>query len=268
MLELIVQTPLPCTQELLVRELGELGIHAGDILLVHSSLSSLGWVCGAEQTVVAALMERLGSSGTLVMPTHTPDNTDPANWRNPPVPESWWSVIRSSMPAFDPEMTPTKRLGRIPETFRKFPGVMRSYHPIGSFAAWGRHAAALTAPHSLEPMFGDSSPIGRLYDLDSKVLLLGVVYDSCTCLHLAEYRSAGNKRYIQEGTAMMVGGVRNWVNVVIQGLETDDFNEIGSAFEAKHAVHKRTVGNAQARVFALREIVDFAQNWMNLNRIG
>jgi aminoglycoside 3-N-acetyltransferase len=268
MLELIAQTPLPCTSELLVRELGELGIHPGDVLLVHSSLSSLGWVCGAEQTVVSALMELIGSSGTLVMPTHTPDNTDPANWCNPPVPESWWPVIRNSMPAFDPEVTPTKSVGRIPETFRKFPEVLRSSHPIGSFAAWGRYAAALCAPHPLEPMFGDSSPIGRLYDLDSKVLLLGVGYDSCTCLHLAEYRDTGKKRYIQEGTAMMVSGERRWVDVMIQSLETDDFNDIGSAFEKSRVVVTKTVGKAQAKVFALREIVDFAQNWMSLHRNG
>lgn len=34
-------------------------------------------------------------TGTLVVPTHTPENTDPAGWPNPPVPEAWWSHPRA-----------------------------------------------------------------------------------------------------------------------------------------------------------------------------
>ena len=56
------------------------------------------------------------------MPTHTGDNSEPSNWENPPVPESWWDVIRAEMPVFDPKLTPTRGMGIIPETFRKFPG--------------------------------------------------------------------------------------------------------------------------------------------------
>lgn len=266
MLDIIARTKSPVTQRMLVEQMRKLGIQFGDILLVHSSLSRLGWVVGGEQTVVAALLEVVGASGTLVMPTHTPDNTNPANWRNPPVPESWWPTIRNAMPAFDPSMTPTKSVGRIAETFRKFPGVMRSSHPIGSFAAWGQHAADLVAPHPLEPMFGDPSPIGRLYDLDAKVLLLGVGYDTCTSLHLAEYRFVGKKRLLQEGTAMIVDGRRSWIEFLLQALETDDFDDIGEAFEKSHSVVSGGVGNALAKVFGLRKCVDFGVEWMNVNR--
>jgi aminoglycoside 3-N-acetyltransferase len=40
-------------------------------------------VAGGTQAVVQALLDVLGPAGTLVVPTHTPDNTDPADWRNP-----------------------------------------------------------------------------------------------------------------------------------------------------------------------------------------
>jgi aminoglycoside 3-N-acetyltransferase len=62
-------------------------VKPGDILLVYSSLSSLGWVNGGAEAVVLALPDVLGETGTLVVPTQFPDNSDPANWQHPPVPE-------------------------------------------------------------------------------------------------------------------------------------------------------------------------------------
>lgn len=264
--ELIAAAELPSTRESLCADFRKIGIQEGDILLVHSSLSSLGWVCGGEEAVVLALQDAVGTNGTLVMPTHTSDNTEPSNWQNPPVPKDWWPVIRASMPAFNPETTPTAHMGRIPECFRKFPGVLRSCHSIGSFAAWGEHAAALVANHPLEPMFGDLSPIGRLYDRNAKVLLLGVSYGRCTSLHLAEYRSSCKKKIIQEGTAMLVDGVRTWVDVSIAALETDDFEQIGAAFEETRSAVAGKIANATAKVCQVRELVDFAVPWMNANR--
>jgi aminoglycoside 3-N-acetyltransferase len=52
-------------------DLFELGVRNGDILLVHTSLSSLGWVCGGAQAVLMALKQVVGKSGTLVMPSHS-----------------------------------------------------------------------------------------------------------------------------------------------------------------------------------------------------
>jgi len=264
--DLIAATDFPATRESLCGDFRKMGIQEGDILLVHSSLSRLGWVCGGEETVVLALQDVVGLSGTLVMPTHTTDNTEPSNWQNPPVPKEWWPIIRASMPAFNPETTPTNYMGRIPECFRKFPGVLRSSHPIGSFAAWGKHAAALVVDHPLEPMFGDPSPIGRLYVRDAKVLLLGVSYDRCTSLHLAEYRSVCKKKIIQEATAMFVDGLRAWAKVSIVEIDNDDFDQIGSAFEQNQNVVAGKVAEAHAKVFQMREIVNFAVRWMDLNR--
>ena len=43
------------TNSRLQRELRSLGVASGMVLIVHSSLSSLGWVCGGAQTVIEAI---------------------------------------------------------------------------------------------------------------------------------------------------------------------------------------------------------------------
>jgi aminoglycoside 3-N-acetyltransferase len=88
------------TIDSLVRDFRDLGIAEGMTLIVHLSLRSLGWVSGGPVAVILALEEVLGQDGTLVMPAHTTDLSDPSQWKNPPVPNAWWQTIRETMPAF------------------------------------------------------------------------------------------------------------------------------------------------------------------------
>jgi len=81
--------PGPFTLDSLVSDLRALGLVAGDTVLVHSSLSAIGYVAGGAQAVVLALLEVIGTEGTLVVPTHSGDLSDPSRWENPPVPEAW-----------------------------------------------------------------------------------------------------------------------------------------------------------------------------------
>lgn len=108
------------TVDRLAADFRRLGVQEGMTLLMHSSFKSLGqWVAGGPVAVILALEQVLGEEGTLVMPTQSSDLTDPSGWSRPPVPEEWWPGIREHMPAYDPDLTPIRGMGIIPDCFRK-----------------------------------------------------------------------------------------------------------------------------------------------------
>jgi len=264
-LETIQSIPTPRTRESLAADLRALGVKSGMIVLVHSSLSSIGWVNGGSVAVVQALLDVITPDGTLIMPAHSGEHSDPSHWQHPPVPEAWWQIIRETMPAFDPRFTPTRSMGRIAETFRTWPGALRSAHPQDSFAAWGRHAESITADHALENGLGEQSPLARIYDLDGHVLLLGVAHGNNTSFHLGEYRAPGGKMVVQ-GAPIIENGQRMWKAFTTLEIDSDCFDELGADFEKVYPVKIALVGSATAHLFSQRAAVDFAQKWITERR--
>lgn len=258
----------PVTVDSIKEDLGNLGVLKGMVLLVHSSLSSLGWVSGGPVGVILALEEALGPEGTLVMPTHSGDLTDPEKWENPPVPEEWKEIIRQTMPAFDPDFTPTRGMGRISETFRKQAGVLRSNHPHVSFAARGKHAEFITGSHGLHFGLGEDSPLARVYDLEGWILLLGVGHENNTSMHLAEFRADfPGKKEIQQGAPIFQDGIRCWVKLDELEENSEEFEEIGKAYqESGGKILAGQVRNAQAELIPQQDLVNFTVGWMNENR--
>jgi aminoglycoside 3-N-acetyltransferase len=244
-------------------QLRELGLPEGATVVVHSSLSRLGWVAGGAHAVVLALLDALGPQGTLVMPTHSRHLTEPSDWGNPPVPEDWWPVIRAETPAYDPRTTPSSWMGAVVECFRSFPDVRRSAHPTVSFAALGPLAGRVTDGHAPDDGLGEGSPLARLYDADAWVLLLGVGHDNNTSLHLAEYRADAPKTYLRQGSPMLVDGERRWVTYRELADDTSLFEPLGRDF-AELTGGERTgpVGAGTGRLMRQRELVDFGAKWL------
>ena len=155
------------TVDRLIHDLQDLGLKHGDTVIVHSSLSALGWVNGGAVTVIKALLRIIGSEGNICMPAHSSNITDPANWSNPPMPESWIQTIRDTMPVFETDVTPTRDMGQIAELFRTWPKVVRSHHPFASFCAIGPFAKQITQQHALNDPFGEQSPLSTTLSTQS-----------------------------------------------------------------------------------------------------
>lgn len=258
----------PITVDTLCQDLSQLGVQPGMTLLVHSSLSALGWVCGGPVAVLLALEQVLGESGTLVMPAHSGDLSDPAEWENPPVPSAWWPIIRETMPAYAADLTPTRGMGVIVETFRQQGGVLRSKHPQFSFVARGPQAETIVTGHGLDYSLGEASPLAQVYRLGGWVLLLGVGHSSNTSLHLAEYRAQyQSKKEIQNGAPVYQAGQRVWATIKDINLETEDFEQIGQDFLAETGqVACGKVGLADVQLMSQPNLVDYAVKWLEWHR--
>ena len=260
MKKLVAKTKKLNTVETLTDDLFKLGVQKGSTLLVHSSLSSIGWVNGGPVAVIDALMNVVTKNGTLVMPSQTGDLSDPANWGNPPVPEDWWEEIRQTMPPYHPEITPTRGMGQIAEAFRNYPEVSRSDHPAVSFAAWGKEKTHVLADHQIDFGLGEKSPLAKLYQLNAQILFIGTGYETNTAFHLGEHRAPGNQ-IVLEGAPIIKNGQRTWYTYHDIEYQEEKFEQIGKQFEQQYKVNQEWIGKAKSRLFSLREAVDYSQKY-------
>lgn len=207
----------------------ELGIRRGGVLLVHTSFRAVGAYDGGPLGLIGDLRAALGPGGTVVMPTMTDGEA-----------------------VFDPKTTPTVQMGIVAETFWRQPGVVRSTHPGGSFAAAGPHAAAICADQPLEPPHGPDSPVGRVHDLGGQILLIGVGHSENTSLHLAE-AIAGVPYSVKHPTVVAPG-------VTVDIAETDHccqgFLQVHGWMKGRERDGK--IGNAHARLVESKELVAVA----------
>ncbi|HEX5657068.1 MAG TPA: AAC(3) family N-acetyltransferase [Polyangiales bacterium] len=209
-----------------IEQLRALGVQPDGVLLVHTSFKALRPIERGPLGLIEALR---AVAGTLVMPTMTDGES-----------------------VFDPQSTPTVDMGITAELFWRQPGVVRSTHPGGSFAAVGPEAERICAPQPLSPPHGHESPVGRVYDLDGQVLLLGVGHSEDTTLHLAEALagvpySIAYPTVIAEGQTALIA-------------ETDHCCRRFALADAWLGTLQRAgpVGHGQARLSRARDIVRVA----------
>ncbi|NUT15947.1 MAG: aminoglycoside 3-N-acetyltransferase [Cupriavidus sp.] len=211
------QTTISC-------ELRSLGVHAGDVVMVHASLRAIGPVEGGAVAIVAALRAAVGPEGTLM---------SYASWDRSPYEETLNGAQmteddRRSWPPFDPATAGTYRgFGLLNHYLAASPGAMRSAHPDASMVALGPRARYLTEPHRLGEAFGKGSPLERFVDDGGKVLLLGAGLDSVTVLHYAEAIAEipGKRRITYEMPLRDADGQTVW-----QAVEDFDSNGILDCF--------------------------------------
>ncbi|MDI3402309.1 aminoglycoside 3-N-acetyltransferase [Streptomyces cavernicola] len=277
--ELLERSGGPVTRSRLLHDLTALGLRSGDTVMFHTRLSAIGYVAGGPTTVIDALRDAVGPTGTLMVTCGWNDAPpyDLDTWPRP-----WQDAVRAEHPAYDPESSEADHVnGRLPEALRRRPGAVRSRHPDVSFAALGPAAVELTADHPWDDPHGPGSPLARLVARRGRVLLLGAPLDTMTLLHHAEaLADAPGKRYVTYEQPVVAEGRRVWrrfrdidsehgafdyARVTPDGQ--DPFETITRALLAAGHGRSARVGAAESHLFEAEEVVAFAVDWIE-RKIG
>lgn len=218
-----------------------LGLGPGDTVLVHSSLSSFGEVDGGAEGVVDAILELIGSAGTLVVPTF---NYTPG--------------------LFDPKTTPSV-CGAITEAVRKRTNALRSDHPTHSVAAIGPLAEVITEGQEDVNAFGRGSSLYRLLQAKGKVLLLGVSHIASSIIHVAE--EMANLPYLDRSRQIEFrtrqGKIaRKWIRRPGCSI---GFNVIEEPLQEEDAIAETFIGSCRARLMTARSVVNAAVNMLKFD---
>ena len=229
--------------ERVAHDLVALGVSRDGVLVVHTAFSSFGGRAGAPADLIAALRIAAGSRGTVVMPSMSDDDEQP----------------------FDSQRTPCATMGIVADTFWRMPGVKRSDSPH-AFAALGPHAAEITAPHPIDVPHGLDSPVGRAYDLDAEILLLGVGHDANTTVHLAENMAGVRYQLPKYATVLRDGQfIREYYREVDHCCA--NFALLDSWLEARGHQQRGFVAGAPARLVAARDVVVAALDHLRENEV-
>lgn len=236
-----------------IREgLKQLGVCAGDRLIIHSSLKSFGDVIGGSLSVIKALLETVGQDGLVVMPTFS------------------YSFCLEPNHPFNPLHSPS-RTGTISEAFRKFPGVVRSLHPTHSFSAYGKGAMVLLKDHHRCAALGIGSPIHRLAESGGRVLLLGVDHTSNSILHTAEtiagvpYLDVIGREEMRWANVLNKNGTSDRVPLIETPGCSKGFGAIDKPLRTADLIKEGLIGNSLAKLMRGDDLITTGVSLMATN---
>jgi len=246
----------------------QLGVAAGDVVMLNAAVSAIGWIVGGPDQVLHSLFDAVGERGTLMTYVGWDGSPYDVTLGLPALPPQ----LAELWPAYDPATAhAVGSWGVLAEILRGWPGARRSAHPDSSFAAVGPLAEGLISDHPLQYGMGERSPLAKLCELGGKVLLLGSPLESVTLLHHAEHLAdVPEKGVVRYWAPILRNGRKEWVE--IEEFDTNNclpwfgpggmFETIVRDYlkEGRGAVGP--VGAAQCHLFAAADLVEFAVGWI------
>lgn len=232
----------------LAAQLRRLGLRQGDIVMIHASMRKVGKVEDGATGLIRALVDAVGSAGTLVMALGADEDE-----------------------AFDPKTSPVDiaDMGILAEVFRTYPGVCVSDHPAGRFGALGPLARVILEPTPLHDYHGPGSPLERFVTSGGRVLRLGGDPDTVTLTHYAEYlaevpnKIRVRRRYVRADTGEVWIESLDDNDGIVEWPHGDYFSQIYLDYRASGAVSVCPVGGCEGELLDARQFVAFAVDWMN-----
>jgi aminoglycoside 3-N-acetyltransferase len=253
----------------LAAEVRALRLPRGGVVLVHCGMRRIGTVPGGPRTLLWALRQALGPGGTVVVPAQTAGNSLTSRaYRQATagMTDAERARYEAAMPGFDRANTPSQGVGVFAETVRRHPAARRSNHPQTSFAAVGPASDEIIRVHDLDCHLGERSPLGTLYRLGATVLMIGVEMDTCTALHLAEYRLHPPPPLMTFACFVIENGQRRQLRFEAPMLDDTDFRAAGNDLTEQPWARLGLVGSAPAHVLPMTATVDHATGWLARNR--
>ncbi|KAA2237383.1 aminoglycoside 3-N-acetyltransferase [Salinarimonas soli] len=267
-------TTTPLTRAALRRDLAGLGVERGDIVMVHAAMSRLGRLLNGPDAFIAALLDAVGPTGTILAYTDWDGAYDDLLDGEGRVAPAW----RDHVPPFDPATSRAVRdNGVLAEFVRTTPGARRSGNPGASVAAIGAQADWLTADHPLDFGYGEGSPLARLVEAGGKVLMAGAPLDTMTLLHHAEHLArVPGKRLRRYEAPILARGTVEWRMIeefdtsdpIVPGLAEDFFGAIVREFLACGHGRQGMVGRAPSVLVDAAAICAFAVAWIERHATG
>jgi aminoglycoside 3-N-acetyltransferase len=256
------------TRQSLSEQLSGLGIGAGHIVMVHAAMSRVGRMLHGPDALIGALLDTVGSQGTIMSYTDWDGTYDDLLDESGYVLPEW----RNHVPPFDPAASRAARdNGTLPEFIRTVRGASRSGNPGASVAAIGAAAHWLTSDHPLDYGYGEGSPFAKLVQIQGKVLMIGAPLDTMTLLHHAEHlaRIPGKRLRCRETPCASPTGVvwrmieeYDTSDPVVAGLDDDYFATIVRAFLDSGNGTEGFVGQAPSLLVDAAQICSYATTWL------
>jgi len=238
------------TRESLTKDLITAGIKMGDVLMVHSSLSSIGYIEGGAGAFVDACFDVIGPEGTLVMPAFAHG--------------TFSKIYLDTNPVFDLLNSPSKA-GAITEALRTRKNSERSFHPTDAVTANGPLAHYFVKDHygQLTP-YNQNSPYYRLAEKNARILNVGVpLSTSCTNLHLLEdavaFKYPVYHQHIYEVKMIDGNGQVHYMKTKVHDprySEKRRANELVPLFEKEGILKHCTIGEAAATLIDAKGLLE------------
>lgn len=231
-----------------------------DVVCLHSSLKSFGFVEGGAATIIDAFLEQ---GYTILTPAFTydyailPPKEDRPS-RNGCDYDDYREGSSDQEKIFTVESKAISKesLGALPYEVLQRPERKRGYNPINSFSSIGPQAESLISEQTSQDVY---SPLEKLYHMDGYIIMMGVGLTSMTAIHYAEQRS-GRNLFIRWANDLDGRPIRVSIGSCSRGY--DIFDPILERIEKRIRV-----GKSVWRVFPMRETIDICTKAIKENQM-